>query len=110
MSTKKNMFASLPPSYLPELRREAWGRLFGLSIRESRKGAGLTIEQAAPLAGIEVSEWDGHRAWLCPAGPEPVACNGRHHGNQLRPDRHAGYALQGGLGAVIGAPAGAPYS
>ncbi len=58
MSTKKNMFASLPPSYLPELRREAWGRLFGLSIRESRKGAGLTIEQAAPLAGIEVSEWE----------------------------------------------------
>jgi transcriptional regulator with XRE-family HTH domain len=57
MSTEKKMFASLPPSYLPELRREAWGRLFGLGIREIRKGAGLSIEQAAPLSGMEVSEW-----------------------------------------------------
>jgi len=51
------MFASLPPSYLPDQRREAWGRLFGLSIRETRKGAGLSIEQAACLSGMEVSEW-----------------------------------------------------
>jgi transcriptional regulator with XRE-family HTH domain len=57
MNTEKKMFASLPPSYLPELRREAWGRLFGLGIREIRKGAGLSIEQAAHLTGIEVSEW-----------------------------------------------------
>ena len=31
--------------------------MFGLSIQEVRKGAGLSIEQAAPLAGIEISEW-----------------------------------------------------
>jgi ribosome-binding protein aMBF1 (putative translation factor) len=51
------MFASLPPSYLPDQRRETWGRLFGFGIMQARKGAGLSIEQAARLAGIEVSEW-----------------------------------------------------
>ena len=57
MSTENKMFASLPPSYLPDQRRETWGRLFGFGIMQARKGAGLSIEQAAPLAGIEVSEW-----------------------------------------------------
>jgi ribosome-binding protein aMBF1 (putative translation factor) len=57
MSTENKMFASLPPSYLPDQRRETWGRLFGFGIMQARKGAGLSIEQAARLAGIEVSEW-----------------------------------------------------
>jgi transcriptional regulator with XRE-family HTH domain len=51
------MFTSLPPFYLPNQRRETWGRLFGLGIREVRRSAGLSTEQAARLAGIEVSEW-----------------------------------------------------
>jgi hypothetical protein len=54
----------LPPTYLPELRRQVWGRLFGLGIQASRTEAGLTIEEAARLSGIEISEWmaveDGH--------------------------------------------------
>ena len=54
MSTENKMFASLPPSYLPDQRREAWGRLFGLGIREARKGAGLSIEQAAQIGRAHV--------------------------------------------------------
>jgi transcriptional regulator with XRE-family HTH domain len=38
--------------------------LFGLSIRAARTEAGLSIEEAARLAGMQVSEWmaieDGH--------------------------------------------------
>jgi transcriptional regulator with XRE-family HTH domain len=56
--------AALPPAYLPELRRQVWGRLFGLSIRAARSEGGLSIEEAARLAGMEISEWmaveDGH--------------------------------------------------
>jgi transcriptional regulator with XRE-family HTH domain len=57
MSTKISMFPSLPPTCFPELRRQMWGRLFGHGIRENRENAGLSIEQAAHLSGMEVSEW-----------------------------------------------------
>ena len=57
MSTEISMFASFPPTYMPELRRQMWGRLFGLGIRENRQNAGLSIEEAARLSGMEVSEW-----------------------------------------------------
>jgi len=64
MSTPSKMFRSLPPTYVPELRRQAWGRLFGLGIQATRTEAGLTIEEAAQLSSIELSEWmsieDGH--------------------------------------------------
>ncbi len=64
MSTHVKMFRPLPPTYLPELRRQVWGRLFGLGIQATRTEAGLTIEEAARLSGIELSEWmaveDGH--------------------------------------------------
>ena len=46
----------LPSTHLPELRREIWGRLFGLGIRATRTEAGLSIERAAELSGIAVSE------------------------------------------------------
>jgi transcriptional regulator with XRE-family HTH domain len=39
------------------LRRQAWGRLFGLAIRAARTEAGLSIEEAAGLSGMELSEW-----------------------------------------------------
>ncbi len=59
-----NMFAPLPATYLPELRRQVWGRLFGLSIQAARTEAGLSIEEAARLSGMQISEWmaieDGH--------------------------------------------------
>ena len=64
MSTPTKMFRTLPPTYLPELRRQSWGRLFGLGIRATRTEVGLTVEEAAGLSGIELSEWmsieDGH--------------------------------------------------
>jgi len=64
MSTPIKMFRSFPPTYLPELRRQVWGRLFGHGIQAARTEAGLTIEEAARLSGIELSEWmaieDGH--------------------------------------------------
>ena len=56
--------ASLPPTYVPELRRRCWGRIFGESIQGTRQSAGLSIEDAARLSGMEASEWmaieDGH--------------------------------------------------
>ena len=57
MSTPLKMFATLPPSYLPELRRTVWGRMFGHCIQETRKKADLSIEEAAGLSGMESSEW-----------------------------------------------------
>jgi transcriptional regulator with XRE-family HTH domain len=65
MSTQVfKMFAPLPATYLPEVRRQIWGRLFGLSIRAARTEAGMSIEEAAGLSGMQVSEWmaieDGH--------------------------------------------------
>lgn len=59
-----SMFAPLPATYVPELRRQVWGRLFGLSIHAARTEAGMSIEEAAGLSGMEISEWmaieDGH--------------------------------------------------
>src|SRR4051794_34435668 len=65
MSTRiRKMLAPLPPNYLPEMRRQTWGRLFGLSIRAARTEAGMSIEEAAGLSGMQISEWmaieDGH--------------------------------------------------
>ena len=57
MSKKISMFASFPPTYLPELRRQIWGRMFGRGIRANRQNLGLPIEEAARLSGMEVSEW-----------------------------------------------------
>ena len=58
MSTRiRNMFAPLSSTYVPELRRQAWGRLFGRGIEECRIKAGLSVEEAARLSGMEVSEW-----------------------------------------------------
>jgi hypothetical protein len=57
MSKMSKMFAPLPPTYVPEIRRESWGRLFGFGIRKTRQSAGLSIEDAAHLSGMESSEW-----------------------------------------------------
>ena len=57
MSTMSKMFAPLPPSYVPEIRRQSLGRLFGFFIRETRKSTGLSIEEAASLSGMELTEW-----------------------------------------------------
>ncbi len=54
MSTKKKMFAPLPSS---SLVRQSMGRLFGSCIQETRKMAGLSLEEASRLSGMEISEW-----------------------------------------------------
>ena len=55
--------ASLPPSLAAEMR-QFWGRMFGSGIQAHRERAGISIEEAAGLSGMTVSEWmaieDGH--------------------------------------------------
>jgi hypothetical protein len=59
-------FRPLPPTYVPELRRQVWGRLFGLFIQGRRNEINMPVEEAAGLSGMTVSEWmaveDGHVA------------------------------------------------
>ncbi|HWU38852.1 MAG TPA: helix-turn-helix transcriptional regulator [Candidatus Acidoferrum sp.] len=57
MSTMCKMFAPLPSTYVPEIRRQSIGRLFGFGIQEMRQSAGLSIEEAARLSGMELTEW-----------------------------------------------------
>ena len=57
ISTELKIFASLPSSYLPEVRRQSMGRLFGSCIQESRKTVGLSLEKAALLSSMKASEW-----------------------------------------------------
>ena len=57
MSTNCKMFAPLPSTYVPEIRRQSMGRLFGFCIQEARKNARLSIEDAARLSGMELTEW-----------------------------------------------------
>ena len=56
MSTVSKMSLSLPSSYLTE-ERQSMGRLFSYCIHETRKKADLSIEEAARLSGMDVSEW-----------------------------------------------------
>lgn len=42
---------------LPLLRRQAWGRLFGSCIEQTRQAGGHSIEEAASLAGMETCGW-----------------------------------------------------
>jgi hypothetical protein len=57
MSNPLKMFASLPSSYLPEVRRQSMGRLFGFCIQKTRENTDLSIEEAARLSGMKSSEW-----------------------------------------------------
>jgi helix-turn-helix protein len=57
MSNPLKMFASFPSSYLPEVRRQSMGRLFGFCIQKTRENTDLSIEEAARLSGMKSSEW-----------------------------------------------------
>ena len=58
MSTRIcKMFAPLPATCCPELRRQVWGRLFGLFIQGRRNELNMPIEEAAGLSGMTASEW-----------------------------------------------------
>jgi len=39
------------------LRRQAWRRLFGSCIEQTRQACGHSIEEAASLAGMETCQW-----------------------------------------------------
>jgi hypothetical protein len=64
INARKKMFRTLPPTYVPELRRQVWGRLFGLFIEGRRNELNMPVEEAAGLSGMEISEWmaieEGH--------------------------------------------------
>jgi transcriptional regulator with XRE-family HTH domain len=49
-----------------EIVRRFWIRIFATGIENARKEAGLSIEEAATLAGMEVSRWMALEAggWL----------------------------------------------
>jgi hypothetical protein len=46
--------------------QDVWGRMFGHFIESGREKAGLSIEQAAVLAGMSAEDWTGLEvgAWL----------------------------------------------
>lgn len=48
--------ASLPPSLAAEMQ-QFWGRMFGDGIRTYRERTGISVEEAAGLSGMEISEW-----------------------------------------------------
>ena len=47
----------LHPSIATDYRRQFWGRMFGDGIRISRERAGISVEEAAGLSGMAISEW-----------------------------------------------------
>ena len=57
MSNHLSMFPSVPSTFMPELRRGFWGRMFGHGIQTCREQAGLSTEEAARLSGMLASEW-----------------------------------------------------
>jgi ribosome-binding protein aMBF1 (putative translation factor) len=57
MNTTCKISASFPSTYIPEVRHRSLGRLFGFCIQKTRESAGLSIEDAARLSGMELSEW-----------------------------------------------------
>jgi transcriptional regulator with XRE-family HTH domain len=50
-------FVPFQPTSDSEYFKGVWGRFFGKFIESGREKAGLSIEQAATLAGIGVEEW-----------------------------------------------------
>ena len=58
-------------NFRPELdyifaRHMFWGRTFGLFIRECRQKIGRSIEEAAPLAGMNARDWRAMEAGMAP--------------------------------------------
>lgn len=60
-------FASQPG--FSAIRTEAWRQVFGMMARETREGAGRSVEEAASLAGMESSEWTAVESGYIPADP-----------------------------------------
>lgn len=50
----------------PLVRRKAWGRLFGSCIEKTREAGGLSVEEAAHLAGMDTCQWAAIEAGYVP--------------------------------------------
>ena len=46
--------------------RRSWGRLFGACIEKIRVACGRSLEEAARLSGMEISEWAAIEAGYVP--------------------------------------------
>jgi transcriptional regulator with XRE-family HTH domain len=53
-------------------QRRLWGEFFGDMIREARQQRGRSIEEAARLAGMEVSRWKAVEAGQVPRTREQL--------------------------------------
>lgn len=68
------------------VRRMAWGRLFGNCIEKTRIPCGRSVEEAARLARMELSEWLAIEAgWV----PDPVQLHPMSDALGLRFDKIA---------------------
>jgi transcriptional regulator with XRE-family HTH domain len=51
---------------LRQATRQSWGRLFGNCIEKTREACGRSLEEAARLSGMEISEWAAIEAGCVP--------------------------------------------
>jgi transcriptional regulator with XRE-family HTH domain len=51
------MFISDLQSSPSSTARQFWANIFARGIRQARQACGMSVEQAAQLAGMEASEW-----------------------------------------------------
>ena len=56
----------MSPSANFALRRRFWAGIFAQAVRHNRQARGLSLEQAAQLAGMEASEWAAIEAGAVP--------------------------------------------
>jgi len=56
------LIAPLPSTSDSEYFQGAWSRFFGKFIASGREKAGLSVEQAASLAGMKAAEWSAIEA------------------------------------------------
>lgn len=54
------------PTRFSQQRRRFWGQVFGVGIGNIRKQTGLSVEDAAELAGMQASEWAAIEAGSVP--------------------------------------------
>ena len=59
-------FAPLPSTAENKYFEGLWARMFGSFMASGREKAGLTVEQASALAGMEAEQWSAMEAgdWL----------------------------------------------
>ena len=75
---------------LDQVRRLAWGRLFGQCVGKTREAAGRSVGEAARLAGMETSEWAAVEAGYV---PDPARLRPMADALELRYDKIATMAV-----------------